>query len=154
MLEAATQKGGEALRDWHAVVIGGGMINGISEQNVWPRERMDELMKGEQDLTTRWRQMLVQASEMADNEKDPTGTRYDALRVIPTAGRNARGGQLTKYLQKGVHDELQGGSIRSLGDADAPACAGPLVRGTGERVRGATIGVTVGSSGPGRHSTS
>src|SRR5690348_9250744 len=34
-LDVALPKEGEPLRDWQAVVIGGGIINGLSQQNIW-----------------------------------------------------------------------------------------------------------------------
>jgi len=128
LLDTALPKRNEALRDWQAVVIGGGIINGISEQNVWPRERIDELLNGDAELTRRWQQMLTQAFELADNEKAPTGTRYDALRIVALAGWKERGGQLAKYLQKGIHDELQMGAISGAADIEAPEVAEFLVQ--------------------------
>jgi putative membrane-bound dehydrogenase-like protein len=126
LLAASLPKVGEPLRDWQAVVVGGGIINGISQQGVWPGERMQELLNGETDLVKRWQQTLSLAATMADNEKVKTGTRYDALRIIPLAGWKSAGGQLTKYLQKGIDDELHMGAISGISDVDAPEVAGLL----------------------------
>ena len=68
---------------------------------------------------------------MAENEKTPTGTRYDALRIIPLAGWKLRGGQLARYLKGGVNDELQMGAISGLSDIDVPEVAPLLVAGLG-----------------------
>ena len=119
----------EPLQDWQAVVIGGGIINGLSQQGVWPLERTQELLKDQPELTKRWRQMLAQAAAMADDDKVHTGTRYDALRIIPLDGWKLRGEQLTKYLEPGVHDELQMGAISGASDVDAPEVAGLLADG-------------------------
>ena len=127
LLEASLPQAGDPLRDWQAVVIGGGIINGVSEQGVWPLERMDELLKDRPELKTRWRQTLDRAAAMADNEKTLTGTRYDALRVIALDGWKVRGAQLTKYLARDVNEELQMGAVSATADIDAPEAAAALV---------------------------
>ncbi|MGE5191852.1 MAG: PVC-type heme-binding CxxCH protein [Deltaproteobacteria bacterium] len=131
LLKTSLPKRGEPLRDWQAVVIGGGIINGVSQQGVWPGDRMKELLEDQPELSQRWRQTLDQAAAMADNEKTPAGTRYDALRIIPLAGWKQRGEQLAEYLLKGAHDELQMGAISGMSDIDAPAVAPLLVEGLG-----------------------
>ena len=129
LLRVALPKLKEPLRDWQAVVIGGGIINGLSLQGNWPGERIAELMKEDDDLERRWGQLLRQAAEMADNEKTRTGTRYDALRIIPLAGWNVSQEQLAKYLKSGTNDELQMGAISGLSDLDHPDVAQRLLAG-------------------------
>jgi hypothetical protein len=107
----------------------GGIINGISEQGVWPGERIQELLRGDEVLLGRWEQSLTLAAKMADNEQVNTGTRYDALRIIPLAGWKSAGEQLTKYLKPGVNAELQMGAISGSSDVDAPEVAELLVAG-------------------------
>jgi putative membrane-bound dehydrogenase-like protein len=131
MLDVSLPKAGEPLRDWQAVVIGGGVINGISLSGGWPAPRVKELLKDHSDLRRRWNQALAQAAAMADEAKVPTGTRYDALRMIALAGWEKRGGQLTRYLAKGTHDELMQGAISGLSDVDAPQVAKALIGGLG-----------------------
>src|SRR5207244_2573189 len=70
-----------------------------------------------------------QAAAMADDEKVRTGTRYDALRIIPLEGWKMRGEQLTKHLKAGVHDELQMGAISGASDVDAAEVAQLLADG-------------------------
>jgi hypothetical protein len=91
--------------------------------------RMEELMKDRADLKKRWQQALEQASTMADWEKVPPGTRYDALRMIALSGWDRRGAQLAKYLTKGTHAELTMGAISGLSDIDSPQVASLLVAG-------------------------
>src|SRR5262249_10994157 len=80
------------------------------------------------ELRRRWKQALDQAALMADNEKVATGTRYDALRIIPLAGWKLRGEQLARYLRQGIHDELQMGAISGVSDVDSPEVAGLLLQ--------------------------
>jgi putative membrane-bound dehydrogenase-like protein len=129
LLAVALPKAHEPLRDWQAVAVGGGIINGLSLQGVWPGERLPELLKGDAGLTERWQRSLPRAAIMADNEKVPTGTRYDALRMIALDDWERCGPQLTKYLAKGVHDELQMGAISGLSDATSPQVAPLLLAG-------------------------
>jgi hypothetical protein len=113
---------GEPLRDWQAVVLGGGIINGIG----WPDEQIRAIVAGNPDLIERWAQTLKEAAVMADNQKVFKGTRYDALRIIGVDTWNHRGAQLFRYLLKGVDDELQQGAIGGLSDMRSP-CVGPAL---------------------------
>jgi hypothetical protein len=126
-LAASLPQPGEPLRDWQAVVIGGGLINGVSQAGAWPKQRFDALLDGDEDLTRRWRRGLEEAARMADDAKVRTGTRYDALRMIALDGWPARGEQLVKYLAKEVDGELQMGAVSALADIDEPAAAKALV---------------------------
>lgn len=129
ILELSLPKANEPLRDWQAVVIGGGIINGISLVGVWPRERIEEILKGKADLLSRWQRALDLASAMTDDEKVKTGTRYDALRMIAMDSWEKRGAQLVKYLAKGVNAELQQGAISGLSDMKSPHVAPALISG-------------------------
>ena len=62
LLEVSLPRKGERLRDWQAVVIGGGIINGISQTNVWPKPRIEELIGNDEALAVRWRQALAAAA--------------------------------------------------------------------------------------------
>jgi putative membrane-bound dehydrogenase-like protein len=117
----------ERLRDWQAVVVGGGLINGISQQNVWPRLRFEEIFKTDQKLRQRWQRALPLASAMADNEKIPSGTRYDALRMIALDDWDKVNVQLAKYLAQEDNAELQMGAISGLADMDHAKVAPLLV---------------------------
>jgi hypothetical protein len=119
LLAASLPQEGASLRDWQAVVIGGGIINGISLSGKWPKPRIEELLGEDEPLRRRWQQSLAAAAVMADNAKVRTGTRYDALRMIaldPTKEQLAR---LAKYLAKDADPELQMGAVSGLADVDA-----------------------------------
>lgn len=120
LLDVSLPKKGEKLRDWQAVVIGGGIINGISSNGKWPKPRIEELVGKDEALHRRWQQSLTAAAVMADDVKIKTGTRYDALRMIaldPTEKQLAR---LAKYLSKDANSELQMGAVSGLADVDDP----------------------------------
>lgn len=114
------------LDDWRAVVIGGGLINGVGLEGVWPAARFDALLEARPDLKARWRGAIESAAVMADDEKVKTGTRYDALRMLGVESWDRRGGQLFRYLLKGVHPELQQGAVSGLADVPSP-CVGPAL---------------------------
>jgi putative membrane-bound dehydrogenase-like protein len=120
---------GEPLHDWQAVAVGGGIINGLSQSGRWPRQRLNEILQGDGGLAERLQKAITQAAAMADNEKVPPGTRYDALRLIALDGWDKRGPQLAKYLAKGINAELQMGAISGLSDVDSPRVAPLLVAG-------------------------
>ena len=126
LVEVSLPKHGDELRHWQAVVLGGGVINGISQAGRWPKQRIDELLRSDESLMSRWKEALVAAARMADDQKVPHGTRYDALRMVALAeGADGRS-QLARYLAKGTNAELQMGAVSGLSDIDAPETA-PLL---------------------------
>ncbi len=129
LLDVSLPKQHEPLRHWQAVVIGGGVINGVSQRGVWPRPRVADLVSADINMARRWQQTLEQAAALADDAKVPTGTRYDALRIIAVDTWEWRGEQLTKYLARGTDAELQMGAISGLSDMDAPPVATRLLAG-------------------------
>jgi hypothetical protein len=121
VIDAALPKSDIAvLRDWQAVVLGGGIINGLSQRNLWPADRITEIIGDDKEMKSRWQHALDEASKMADNEKVPTGTRYDALRMLGVEPWSKRGEQLKKYLAKDTNAELQMGAVSALVDVKGP----------------------------------
>jgi hypothetical protein len=127
ILKASLPRDGEPLRDWQAVVIGGGVINGISEQGVRPKPRIEEVIGNDAALVARWQRALDLSSAMADEERVPKGTRYDALRMLGVAAWEKRGDQVVRYLAKEVNAELQMGAVSGLVDMDAPEATQALI---------------------------
>lgn len=131
LLERSVPAPGARLDDWRAVVIGGGIINGITQAGDWPGARIVGLIHGHPDLEARWRRSIDLASVMADDPKVPSGTRYDALRMLGAQPWERRGAHLFRYLLKGTHPELQMGAISALGDIPSPCVSQALLSGIG-----------------------
>ena len=127
LLAVSLPKTGEKLRDWQAVVIGGGVINGISLAGKWPDERIGELVRGDEATQQRWKATLSAAAAMADDERVKTGTRYDALRMIALDPGDKSRQHLASYLAAGTDAELQMGAVSGLSDIDADEIAPLLV---------------------------
>ncbi len=85
VIEVALPREGAELRDWQAVVIGGGVINGLGLKGDWPNEHIQKMLASDKKLAAKWEVLLRQSQAMADNTKVRTGTRYDALRIIALA---------------------------------------------------------------------
>ena len=119
LLAASLPNAGEPLRDWQAVVIGGGVVHGISLSGAWPGDWLKEILRGENDLTARWKPVPDLAVAMAADERVKPGTRYDALRILGVESWKKRGATLTKYLGAGIHAEVQSGAIGGLNDIRA-----------------------------------
>ena len=117
------------LEHWQAVVIGGGLINGLSLSGKWPQDELSALLKENGALQTAWNRTLQLSTKMADDESVPTGTRYDALRIVAMLDWKTSRMQLERYLQKGVHAELQMGAISGLSDVQEAAVASMLIKG-------------------------
>lgn len=128
VLDVSLPKAGEPLRDWQAVALGGGVMNGLSQANVWPAPRVAELVKGDAALAARWAAVLPAAHAMADDAKVPTGTRYDALRLVALDTWEKAGPRLTPYLAKGAHAELQQGAVSGFSDVDRAEAAALLAK--------------------------
>jgi putative membrane-bound dehydrogenase-like protein len=127
MLDVALPK--EALSDWQAVVIGGGIINGITQAEAWPGKRLSEIIGEDRILARAWNATLAQSFAMADNEKVKDGTRYDSLRIVALAEPEKAIPALSKYLGKNANAELQMGAVSGLGDFDNAKATELLVKG-------------------------
>ena len=136
LLEISLPKKGEALRDWQAVVLGGGIINGLSLEGVPPGKRLAELIRDKPELDKRWADTLKQLRAMADAGKVPDGTRYDALRVVALDSWKVAEPRLAKYLAKSANAELQQGAVSGLVDAEDPGATGLLVRSLSDLTEG------------------
>ncbi len=146
LLNVSLPTADQPLKDWQAVVVGGGIINGIGLTGGWPRTRMDDILKDQPDLQQRWQRTLDLSAIMTEDERINTGTRYDAMRIIALDERLSRREQLIKYLPKGTHDELQMGAISGLSDIDFPDVARLLIENVGhfnEENRGYAMGALV-----------
>jgi hypothetical protein len=122
VLKATLPREGEPLRDWQAVVIGGGIVNGIGLTGTAPRARLEELLQSDsEEMLARCHWCLQQSTAMADDVKIKEGTRYDALRIIAMQPWDICGPQLKSYLKPGTSEELQAGAIS--GSLDVPDLA-------------------------------
>jgi putative membrane-bound dehydrogenase-like protein len=129
VLDLSLPNDGEPLRDWQAVVIGGGVINGLSQQDKWPRARLTELLKPYPQLQSQWQRTVELSLAIADDEAVKNGTRYDALRILGADTWERGGLKLQEYLDKDVNEELQMGAVSGLMDMEAPeASAAVLAR--------------------------
>lgn len=131
ILNVSLPQGREDLRDWQAVVVGGGLINGLSQLQLWPGDRLAEIVAPDAALLKLWLRALSLASAMADDSSVPTGTRYDALRMLGAESYDKRGLQLTGYLGRRANEELQMGAISGLADMRSPRVAAALLSGIG-----------------------
>ncbi len=131
VLEVALPEPNQPLHDWRAAVIGGGIISGIGQQGLWPRERMEEILLDQQELLLRWQMAIKEAANLVEDEKEPVGARYDAMRILGLSTWDRYGPQLTRYLQPGVHPDLQRGAVCALADMDHAGAVTALVKGLG-----------------------
>lgn len=129
LLELSLPKPGEPLQDWQSVVIGGGIINGLSSQGIWPSARIAELIGENELLRARWIRTLQLAAAMVDDESTRLGTRYDALRILGADSFERVGNQIEKYLRADVEHDLQMGAISALSDIEDDASARPILAG-------------------------
>lgn len=116
LLDASMPRDGERLRDWQAVVLGGGVVMGLSQAGAWPHEVMKPWLAEDATRAARWTRSLDLAVAMADNPKVRNGTRYDALRMLAVLPWERAGVQLVRYLSADVDAELQLGAIGGLSD--------------------------------------
>lgn len=125
VLSASLPGADQRLEHWQAVVLGGGIINGISRSGEFPLPLIEKSIGDNQDLKKRWQRSLELSLPMCDELKVPPGTRYDALRMCPLLGWKRSGPVLEKYL-KSENEELQMGAISGMSDVDDDAVA-PLL---------------------------
>jgi putative membrane-bound dehydrogenase-like protein len=136
MLDVALPGEKEKLRDWQAVVIGGGIINGISLVGDWPGPQIGYAIGDDRTRLARWQSAIEQSFQMADNPKVKDGTRYDALRMIALAEPDKAIPALSKYLVKDTNAELQMGAVSGLGDIRSEKATELLVKGLPDFAKG------------------
>ena len=127
VLEIAMPAVDEKLRDWQAVVIGGGIINGLSIQQHSPKEFLAAITSVTPELAQRWQHTLDESVAMTSNESVPVGTRYDALRIIALMPEKDCMPILSKYLDKKSDAELQMGSVSGLVDVSGVSSGRALI---------------------------
>jgi hypothetical protein len=152
LTDFAMPRGDARLRDWQAVVLGGGVVMGLSQAGTSPHEVIAPWLTEDAARRARWSRSLDLAERMADDASVRNGTRYDALRMLAVLPFDRVGAQLTRYLSKDVDPELQMGAIGGLGDLPDARALDALVRHFPqytERNRGLAIDALLGS-GAGR----
>ncbi|WP_428304330.1 neutral/alkaline non-lysosomal ceramidase N-terminal domain-containing protein [Lacipirellula sp.] len=127
VMDLALPGDGEPLADWQAVVIGGGVVNGVSQAGAWPNQRLMELLKEHPQLQAEWNRTMTLAAQMAANEQVHGGTRYDALRILGAGSWETFGPDLVEKLSVETSPELQMGLVSALADMDADEVGGVLV---------------------------
>ena len=118
LLELSLPVDDAPLHDWQAVVLGGGLINGLSQRDKWPVARLVELTADQPALRARLARAAELADRMAVDPKVPSGTRYDALRMLPLRGWELAGPRLKQFLPASAGEELQMGAVSGLVDLD------------------------------------
>ncbi|HIE97289.1 MAG: neutral/alkaline non-lysosomal ceramidase N-terminal domain-containing protein [Fuerstiella sp.] len=126
VLETCVPAEARPLRDWQAVVIGGGLVNGASQLGFWPKRRLAEILDGLPDVKARWPGTLQLAAAMADDDQVRPGTRYDALRMMALMDKETAVPHLLQYLTKDTNHELQMGAVSGLADVESTDVIAPL----------------------------
>tara|TARA_R110002095_G_scaffold111981_1_gene97838 strand:- start:31328 stop:36742 length:5415 start_codon:yes stop_codon:yes gene_type:complete len=127
LLDASLPEDEGTLQRWQAVVIGGGVINGITIAGDWPRARIETLLEEDPKLAARWKHSLLHAVKMADDPQVKPGTRYDALRMIAMLDFATCQAQLKRYLGDPKQAELQMGAVSGIGDIDSASATQALI---------------------------
>lgn len=122
LMDVAMPAASAPLRDWQAVVIGGGVINGLGLIDLWPHEQVNKLVNTP-EMQSRWQWLLQASHAMADNVKINTGTRYDALRILGLDKPELAIPRLKKYLPAGGNEEMQMGAVSGLVDVPTAEAA-------------------------------
>ena len=128
LLDASLPSDDAPLRDWQAVVLGGGVVMGLSQAGASPGEVMAPWLEADAVRARRWARALTLAERMADDAGVRNGTRYDALRMLAVLPYDRVGAQLERYLSRDVDPELQMGAIGGLSDLPDARAADALVR--------------------------
>ncbi len=128
ILENTLPQEGQRLEHWQAVVIGGGVINGMSLQGRWPKADLATIMGEDRLLLERWHQGIESSIAMLNDTEVPAGTRYDALRMVAML-EWARSQTLLKSFLHDSDAELQMGAVSGLGDVPEMEAANLLMTG-------------------------
>lgn len=121
----------QPLAHWQAVVLGGGLINGLSQRGENPAEQIQKLLKASEkseENQQRFARTVELAVKMIEDQSVPSGTRYDALRILGASQWNAHAEQLSRYLAPGVDEELQMGAVSATADLANEAATKTLIQ--------------------------
>ncbi|SHG50840.1 hypothetical protein SAMN05443144_13111 [Fodinibius roseus] len=110
----------EPLLNWQVVVLGGGIVNGLSREGHWPRPRIREILAGHPQLESRWQQAVERSYEVAEDPDLPYPWRYDALRLIAMDEGEQSIPELRSYLKRDLDYHLHMGAISGLSDIRSP----------------------------------
>lgn len=119
------------LAHWQAVVLGGGLINGLSQLGENPTEQIQKLLKanaGSGEDQQRFARTIELAVKMVDDQSVPSGTRYDALRILGASDWNSHAEQLVRYLASDTDEELQMGAVSATADLADEAATKTLIQ--------------------------
>lgn len=119
------------LAHWQAVVLGGGLINGLSQLSENPAEKIQKMLKASAESAEhqqRFARTIELAVKMVDDPSVPSGTRYDAIRILGASDWNAHAEQLVRYLASDVEEELQMGAVSATADLANEAATKTLIR--------------------------
>lgn len=117
----------EPLEHWQAVVVGGGIINGLTQVDQWPGRRIGEILEGAPQLRRRWERSLGLAIELAADDAVRAGVRYDALRMVALSKPEIAIQQLQTYLSQDQDRQIQMGAISGLADVEDPGVSQHLL---------------------------
>lgn len=120
LIEVSLPEMDEPLLNWQGVVLGGSIVNGISREGHWPKERIREILEGHDDLQTRWQRAVELSYPMAEDPEVPNPWRYDALRMIAMDAPEESIPELRSYLEPDLDDQLHMGAISGLADIRSP----------------------------------
>ncbi|MFM7056068.1 MAG: hypothetical protein ACKO2P_04005 [Planctomycetota bacterium] len=127
VLRTSLPRPGQPLQHWQAVVIGGGLINGISLSGRWPHEVLTAILHNHPELAVAWQATLDASVTMATETRVPTGTRYDAIRIAALLPWPQARNVLSPWLQPDSHPELQMGAVSGLSDVPEEDAAKLLI---------------------------
>jgi hypothetical protein len=119
------------LAHWQAVVLGGGLINGLSQLGENPTEQIQKLLManaGSGEDQQRFARTIELAVKMVDDQSVPSGTRYDALRILGASDWNSHAEQLVRYLASDTDEELQMGAVSATADLANEAATKTLIQ--------------------------
>lgn len=128
VLDVSLPQDNEPLAPWQAVVVGGGIVNGLSQQGAWPADKINEIVAEDALLQQRWERAIRLSSGLIEDRSYPAGTRYDALRIVAMQPWQNGGPTLTAMMQSNVEPELQLGAVSGAIDSPHPESGRVLIQ--------------------------
>ena len=129
ILEISLPKPGEKLLNWQTVVLGGGIVNGISRQGIWPKSRIHDILQADHILSERWKYAIEESYQIAADPEVPNPWRYDALRILAMDSPEKSIPELQSYLDPDLDDHLNMGAISGLSDIQSTVVTDLLLSG-------------------------
>ena len=119
LLELGIPNANQKLLPWQSTAIGGGLIPGISQVGVWPKQRVEEILEGIPGVKSQWPSTLQHVANQVHDASIESGSRCAILRMVALLDQKQAIEELQQYLVPDTEPKLQTSAVSAVVDVDS-----------------------------------